>query len=190
MSYRTYQIFREFGFIQKGGRNRRSAFTDQTSERGVRKKGDSRRAAFSQVGTVRSEDELARDLGDSLIRGGGRERSVGRRRRCLGKGHLAKEGRVGVRKWRPIICMVEPVVRTETKLERHTLGNCKILLHAQVAAQESWTTKCVTADIAHKVRAGGKIRRREARNQHTGSPVAKVPLSEGRKRLCKDSCTK
>src|SRR5580692_11615349 len=164
MSYRTYQIFREFGFIQKGGRNRRSAFTDQTSEHDVRKKGGSRRAAFSKVGTVRSEDELARDLGNSLIRGSGRERSVGRRRRCLGKGHLAKEGRVSVRKGRPIVCMVEPVVGTKPKLERHTFGNCKILLYAQVAAQESWTTKCVTADITHKVGAGGKVGGREARN--------------------------
>jgi hypothetical protein len=171
--------------------NRRGTFAVQAFEHNARKNGGSRRAAFSKVETVRSEDELARDLGNSLIRGGGRERSVGRRRRELHEGYLAKERRVSVRIRRTIIRMVEPVVGTQTNLERHTLGDCKILLYAQVAAQESWTTKCVTPDITHKVRAGlHKIRRRKTRSQHTGSPVAEVPLSEGRKRLRKDGCTK
>src|SRR5271163_158431 len=142
------------------------------------------------LGTVRSEDELAGDLGNSLIRGSGRKRSVRRRRRELHEGYLAKERRVGVRKGRPIICMIEPVVGTQTNLERHTLGNRKILLYAQVASQESRTTKCVTTDITHKVRAFGKVRRGEAGNQHTGSSIAEVPLSECRKRLRQDRCTK
>src|SRR5271155_29897 len=169
---------------------RRGAFTVRTSEHDLGKKGGSRRAAFSEVRTLRSEYELARDLGNSLIRCSGRKRAVRRRRRELHEGYLAKERRVSVRIRRTIIRMVEPVVRTETKLERHTLSDCKILLYAQVAAQESWTTKCVTADIAHEVRAGGKVRRREACSQHTASPVAEVPLSEGRKRLRKDRCAK
>jgi hypothetical protein len=51
MSYRTYQFFREFGSIQRQ-LNRRGAFTVQTSEDDVRKKGGSRRAAFSKVETL------------------------------------------------------------------------------------------------------------------------------------------
>src|SRR5580692_3091824 len=161
--------------------NRRGAFAVQTFEHNARKKGGSRRAAFSKVETVRSEHELARDLGNSLIRGSGRERSVGRRRRELHEGYLAKEWRVSVRIRRAIIRMVEPVVGLETHLERHALGNRKILLHGHVAAQESWTAKCVTADITHKARARlHKIRRRETRRQHTRAHVGKVPLREAR----------
>ena len=158
MSYRTYQFFREFGFIQRQ-LNRRGAFTVQASDPNVRKKKAAREEPPFLAGTVRSKDELARDLGNPLIRGSGRERSVGRRRRELHEGYLAKERRVSVRIRRTIIRMVEPVVGTQTKLERHTLGDCKILLYAQVASQESWTTKSVTADTTHKVRAGGKVRR-------------------------------
>src|SRR6202035_2212236 len=143
---------------------------------------------FSGVRTVCSEDELAGDLRDSLIGGSGRKRSVRRRRRELHEGYLAKERRVGVGIRRTVIRMVEPVVGTQTNLERHAFGDCKILLYAHVAAQESWTTESVTADTTHKVGAGGKIRRREARSQHTGSHVAEVPLSEGWKRLRQDSC--
>ena len=132
---------------------------------------------------VRSEDELARDLRNSLIGSSGRERAVGRRWRELHELYLAKERRVGVRIRCTIIRMVEPVVGAKTKLERHTLADCKILSYAHVAAQESWTTKGVTADAPHKARAGQrKIRRRKTRSHHTGLPVAKVPLGEGRKR--------
>jgi hypothetical protein len=49
------------------------------------------------AGTVRSKDELARDLGNSLIRCSGRKRSVRRRRRELHELYLAKERRVSVR---------------------------------------------------------------------------------------------
>src|SRR5271155_4122488 len=109
---------------------RRGAFTVRTSEHDLGKKGGSRRAAFSKVGTVRSEDELTRDLGNSLIRGSGRKRSVRRRRRELHEGYLAKERRVGVGIRRSIIRMVEPVVGAQTKLERHAFGDCKILPYA------------------------------------------------------------
>src|SRR6202035_3149800 len=147
------------------------------------------RLFFSGVRTVCSEDELAGDLRNSLVRGSGRKRSVGRRRRELHESHLAKERRVSVGVRRTVLRMVEPVVGAETKLEGHALGDCKILPYAHVASQESWAAKCVSADATHKVRAGGKICRRETGSQHAGSHVAEVPLSEGRKRLRKNSCT-
>ena len=99
-------------------------------------------------GTVRLEDELPRDLRDSLVRRSSRKRSVRRRRRRLRERHTDRRtAAVSVRIRCAIVRMVEPVVGVQTNLERHALGDLKILPNAQVAAQEAWTTECVAADI-------------------------------------------